>query len=250
MATVTPSQDLQRNVKASSGIDEELYLVDIGPLIKLTRWLRGILSPIVAILLALSVWIFLELHSEIKDQNKVLTDIKETLSAVSMSASSSDERIGRIAAAVPDLKAKVAWEEVNFPLSGFVVATVPQRTDDNKWISSVKLYETETGKLQTYSLTLDENRKDFLAFVVAGKVRTGNTYAPSFAELAIQSNNEKAPVFIPASFNAQTSFVLRNADISEYSTFLKNITGQDPEVRKLGKLRNWKEVSQKLEEVQ
>jgi hypothetical protein len=176
-------------------------------------------------------------------------DMKGTLSSVSVKVETTDQRLARIANTLPEVKARIAWEEINYPLSGFVMATIPKETTKDKWTSSVMLYDAKNGQLQSFSLTLDKNHKDFLAYVVAGKVRSDNAYDPSFAELALYSSKEKEPVSIPATLNAHTSFVLRNADIGLYSTYLKEITGQEPQVKSLGQLRNWKEVAAQLNKV-
>jgi hypothetical protein len=178
-----------------------------------------------------------------------LFDMKGTLSSVSVKVDTTDQRLTRIADTLPEVKARIAWEEVNNPLSGFVAASIPTETGKDKWTTYVKLYDSRSGKLLTYSLTQNKNHKDFLAYVVAGKVRETNAYAPSFAEMAIYSNKEKLPISIPASINAHTSFVLRNEDISSYSTYLKDVTGKDPNVKDLGQLRNWEDIAAKLDDI-
>lgn len=176
-----------------------------------------------------------------------LFDMKGTLSSVSTRVDTTDQRLTRIADTLPEVKARVAWEEINKPIAGFVVATVPKETENGKWESSVKLYDAKSGKLQTYSLAVETNQKDLLTFAIAGKIRAESAYDPTFAELASYSVTEKETVSIPATVNPNTSFVLRQADISKYSSYLKQVTAQDPTVKDLGLLRNWKEVAEKLD---
>lgn len=178
-----------------------------------------------------------------------LFDMKGTLSSVSVKVDTTDQRLTRIADTLPEIKARIAWEEINNPLTGFVASTIPTETGKDKWTTLVKLYDSHSGKLLTYSLTQNKNQKDFLAYAVAGKVKDANAYAPSFAEMELYSNKEKIPTSIPANINAHTSFVLRNDDISSFSAYLKEVTGQEPKIKDLGVLRNWEDVSVKLEEI-
>lgn len=178
-----------------------------------------------------------------------LFDMKGTLSSVSVKVDSTDQRLTRIADTLPELKTRIAWEEIHKPLSGFVASTIPTETGKDKWTTQVKLYDSHSGKLLIYSLTENKKQKDFFAYGVAGKVREINAYAPSFAEMETYSNKQEFPVSIPASINAHTSFVLRSEDITAYSAYLKDVTGQEPKIIDLGILRNWEAVAVKLDEI-
>jgi len=178
-----------------------------------------------------------------------LFDMRGALSGIVTKLDSTDQRLTRIAKTLPEVQARIAWEEINNSLAGFIATTVPKKTEENKWVSSVKLYDATTGELRTFSLTLPKNHKDFLAYVVAGKVRETNAYAPSFSELAVYSAKERELLSIPEILNSSTSFVLRKVDIDQYSKYLKEVTGQEPQLRMVGHLQNWKEVSAKLGDI-
>lgn len=164
-------------------------------------------------------------------------DMKGTLSTVSTKVESTDQRVSRIADTLPDIKARIAWEEINYPLAGFVAATVPVETKGNKWITSVNVYDAKTGSLKSWEIKLDKNHKDYAAFVLAGIVRSNNPYNTSFAELAHFSGKEKTPVSIPAFINAHTSFIIRTGGIDEYAMYLQQMTSENPTVKALGPVK-------------
>lgn len=176
-------------------------------------------------------------------------DMKGTLSAVSTKIDSTDQRVSRIADTLPDLRARVAWEELNYPFTGFVASSTPRKVADQKWETDVKIYDVKTQELKSWTFTLNEAHKDFVTYVVAGKVRAENPYNTSFAELASYAEKEKELGQMPATINAHTSFVIRSGDLSEYSEYMKKITKEDPTVRVLGQLNNWKELSNKFDEI-
>lgn len=176
-----------------------------------------------------------------------LFDMKGTLSTVSTKVDSTDQRVTRIADTLPDIKARIAWEEIHYPFTGFVATTIPLKSKNDKWATKVKVYDAKTGDLKTWEIQLDKNHKDFAAYVLAGKVRSANPYNTSFAELAIFSSNEKSPVEIPPNINAQTSYIIRVADIDEYATYLQQMTTDKPTVQTLGPVKNWQDLATKFE---
>lgn len=179
-----------------------------------------------------------------------LFDMKGILSSVSTKVEDTDKRLGRIADTLPEVKARIAWEEINTPISGFIATTLPQETDTNKWRSSVKVYDARTKQLLSYSVTLSNNDKYSLAYSIAGRVRAENEYGPTFAELVEYSKREREPVAIPNTVLTSTSFVLRKSDVEKYSEFLRDFTGKEPTIQNIGHVGNWKEVSVKLTELE
>jgi len=176
-------------------------------------------------------------------------ELKGTLSSVSTQVEATDNRVARIANTLPEVRVRVAWEEVNSPLAGFVAASIPQKGENGKWTTDVMLYDANSQQLNSFCASFNENQKDSLGYTVAGKVRTENPYDPSFYELARYSSKLKESVTIPVNINSTASFVLRKADIGEYTIYLKKLTGKDPKVENIGKIKNWKELADKLEDL-
>lgn len=101
-----------------------------------------------------------------------LFDMKGTLSSVSAKVESTDSRVSRIAETLPEVKARVAWEEVNEPLKGFVLK-IKNDAENNKsgqtetiW----KTYNAESEILKTYKIALSDRHKEHVINVIAGKI--------------------------------------------------------------------------------
>jgi len=176
-------------------------------------------------------------------------DMKGTLSSVKTKVEETDGRVTRIADTLPDVKVRVAWEEVNHAISGFVVLSQPQLNKEKKWVTAAAVYSRDSEKMKIYSVALDDAHKRYVSYVVAGKLKSDAPYESSFSELATYSAALKQPVTIPSKLDANTSFVLRSADAEELSKFMATLTKEKPKTVDFGKIRNWAELSKDLESI-
>jgi hypothetical protein len=179
-----------------------------------------------------------------------LFDMKGVLSQVSTKVESTDSRVSRIADTLPEVKARIAWEEVNRPITGLIISTNPKQVEGTKWATSVKLYDAAKGVAKTYTLVLDARHKHHLRYVVAGHLRDTDAYAPSFQELASFSGDLKELVTFPTSIDVKTSYALRLNNIGEHFRYLEQITEQKPIVSKVPVIKNWKDLVAKLGQVE
>ena len=171
-------------------------------------------------------------------------DMKGNLSTVSAKLESTDNRISRIAEVLPEVKARVAWEEVNEPLRGFVLST---HVNGGRYSAHFKTYNADTSLLKTYTVALSETHKEHLTNVVAGKIRTVDRYAPTFTELAYHSAENKEPVTFPANLNSDASYVIRNTNVEKIDDYLQKISKKKPKVSQIAKVANWKDLSLALD---
>jgi len=176
-------------------------------------------------------------------------DMRGILSSVKTKVEETDRRITRVARALPDVKVRVAWEEVNDAISGFVVLSKPQINKDQKWVTSVAVYSRDSEKLKIYSVARDDAHKKYISYVVAGKLRSDAPHEISFAELATFSAALKQPVTIPVKLDPNTSFVLRSTDTEKLSKFMATLTKEKPKTVEVGKIRNWAELSKVLDNI-
>lgn len=177
-------------------------------------------------------------------------DMKGTLSSVKTQVDATESRLSRIAETLPEVKAKVAWEEVNHAISGFVAVSEPIMTNGNRWLSRAAVYNRDSNNVNVYTVSLDMAHKDFVGYVVAGKVKTENPNDASFAELAAHSGALQQPVVIPSGIDANKSFVFRAGDVKALDEYLRSITNDNPSTVTLAKVRSWKELSEKLDTIE
>jgi len=175
-------------------------------------------------------------------------DLQSTLSGVSSKVETTDQRVARIADVLPEVRARVAWEEVNAQFTGFVALARPKQVSPDRWSSTVKLYEASSGKLQTFSIVTSEEHKDFLTYVVAGKVKELGPNDPTFTDLVAYSSQEKVALTFPSDFNGNMSFLLRKEQVARLSMDLRRMTGVEPESKSVGRVQTWKELAPRLGE--
>ncbi len=178
-----------------------------------------------------------------------LFDMKGTLAAVKTKMDDTDGRLTRIADTLPDVKVRVAWEETNHAISGFVTLSQPRLGKDKKWVTTAAVYSRDSEKLKIYSIALDEAHKKYASYVIAGKLKSEAPYESSFSELAGHSAVMKHAVFIPPQIDPSTSFVLRSTATDDLEKFVGTLTKERPKTVELGKIRSWAELSKDLERI-
>ena len=176
-------------------------------------------------------------------------DMKGILSSVKTQVEATESRVSRIAETLPEVKARVAWEEINHAIDGFVTVSNPMPTNGENWITTASVYDRDNSELKVYSVTLDKAHKNYASYVIAGKLKAENPHDSSFSELVRYSSNLEHVVMIPDSINPNTSFVFRSANPSDMTKFIGTLTKEDPKTVKVGKIRNWKELTEKLDAV-
>ncbi|MBL1259308.1 MAG: hypothetical protein COB33_002105 [Thiotrichaceae bacterium] len=176
-------------------------------------------------------------------------DMKGTLSSVETKVNSTDNRVSRIADALPGVKARVAWEEFNHAIEGFIVVSKPKRLKSKRWLTTAAVYNRDSNDLKVYSVSLDSAHRNYASYVIAGKLKSENPYESSFTELSNYSDAIQQPVILPGSINQDTSFVLRSADALEMRKFIRTLSDSEPKTKKIKKIRNWKELVANIDEL-
>lgn len=203
---------------------------------KVEHWMQLIVGVII-----LGTLGFLSIH---------VFDMKGVLEGMRTKVDATETRVGRIADALPDMKVRLAWEEVHRAMSGFITVTYPVKVSNKRWITKAAVYNSEGKKIIVYGYIGDNPPKGgHLNYHLTGKIMCEDRYAESFSNLRFYSNEVKEPVTIPASINAESSYVLRRRNIEDYNNYLKSIGAKELESIVFEMANNWKELSQRLEEL-
>ena len=189
-----------------------------------------------------------ELDNRVTRITEALPDMKVTLGSVQTSVEELDNRVTRIAEALPDLQVRVAWEEVNGEISGFVSLLEPQ-LKENGWVTTAAIYNSDSEELKIYSLAGNKPCKKCASYLVVGKLQEDAPRKSSFFKLTAYSNALKQPVTIPAKLDGKTSFVLRSVYPKQLDKFLGTLTDENPQKIAFGKIRNWAQLSKDLDRV-
>src|SRR5690554_1381164 len=77
-------------------------------------------------------------------------DMRGLLSGMTEKVEQTEQRVTRIADALPDVRTRVAWEELQAPMSGFVAVSVPVERTPGQWSSKIRLYDARTSELKAF----------------------------------------------------------------------------------------------------
>lgn len=84
-----------------------------------------------------------------------LYEMNGILQSVNTKVTNTDQRVNRIAQALPSISIAVAAEEVTRPLQSAIVSTNPIKLANDKWMMYVSLIDTENDTQFTYTCSLE-----------------------------------------------------------------------------------------------
>lgn len=145
--------------------------------------------------------------------NGSLTTVSERLSFTS-------ERVERIANVIPEMRLRIAREEVAKPATLAVVTTKPTQASNGQWYASVHVINSEDNKKSTFTVNLDHEGDKAPLYSVIGSIHSLDSSAPSFANLYTWSADLNQPSTVPSYLEPQASFVLRTASYDAVTTQL------------------------------
>ncbi|WP_447745681.1 hypothetical protein [Pseudomonas nicosulfuronedens] len=169
-----------------------------------------------------------------------------TLSTVSTKVENTEQRVDKLADALPGIQARVASEALKRPIAGFIATANPVKVGENAWTTDISLYDAKSGELKTYTFATDERMKDAINFAVSGKVKTANPSAYSFAEMAEFSNEQGTAIDLPGTLNGQASFLIKDKNLKSYEEYLKGMSKNAPQTKDIGQMANWQDVEHNL----
>lgn len=137
-------------------------------------------------------------------------NMKGDLGAVGIKVTATAERVDRIAAALPDMRIRVAADEISKTLHGAVVATVPRQLPAGEVAYVVHVFDFDKKQRTTYSATVSERAYKNFRVTLAGDAVLGGEYT-SLSELERFSSDAGKRVTVPAYIDADASFVSRDS---------------------------------------
>jgi hypothetical protein len=146
-------------------------------------------------------------------------------------------RVDRIADSLPDLRVRIASEELSRQPKTLLLTSQPQKKG-NLWSVTINVLDTIRSKRDIYSLVeVDQNQAKFTA---AGLVYTVASGANSFTEMEKYSSDAKQTKFAPPTVEKSASFV-SYTDTGEILANLKRLGYQPQESYLMPsfKIRDW-----------
>jgi hypothetical protein len=175
-------------------------------------------------------------------------DMKGTLGTVDSKITSTSERVERIASVLPDLRIKIAMEEVNKPIQAAVFTTEPFKNNLGNWITTVNVIDSIKGESQTYLVKLKGQDDKSVACLVRGSILEFETDAVSFLEFERFSADIGKPVYAPSYVLVDSSFVIRKS-YPEYIKVLEKILGVSPKKGTFtSKITTWGKLTNEIKD--
>jgi len=167
------------------------------------------------------------------------------LAALEQRVGGQELRLSRIAAELPDLRQRIAYEAVFSPFSVAVLTLPPVASDENRMSETIFLVEASSGDVSQYRLTWTRDDPG-VALAVAGALRTLDPRAISVAEEERLAATLKQPgVHLPP-IDREQSFVLYQPATAVSQQLLK--IGAKKERERAGSpVLNWAQLARVLE---
>jgi hypothetical protein len=157
--------------------------------------------------------------------------LKGDVSDINARTKAVDQRLNRIADALPSLKAQVAWEEYNSRFKALLLVRELEPANGNNLVRKVALYEPEKRTSSVYTLTASPSELDMKLRILSGMAYENDQRAISLATLRDLGATQKLPLSLPSKLDEHKSLVLRMQNLSELQSILKSLAVGEPEVR-------------------
>ncbi len=166
-----------------------------------------------------------------------LFEMKSSLSVVEV-------RIGDIADEMPAVGKQFAWREVEAPLKGAVLASVPSKQTDGSWGMHVSLLDLQSAERLTYTIALDGEGDRRLPYAIGGTMFEHEKHPVSIGQLQRWSHGLGRSVEVPGILDADNSFVIRRAGMEDCATALTAFAGEPQRDAFEHGANNWWELSE------
>lgn len=162
-----------------------------------------------------------------------------------------NRRIDRIVAVLPDVRAKVAQEEVVKPIQAAVVVTEPKESSKGKWETAVHFVETAPRKRRTYVFTVKGPEDKTVAYLASGTAISLDSDAISFDSLSAMSSDIGNPITAPGFVVSSNSIAIRKLSPDFQKAFEEAIKSYQPSlsIRTANietKTTSWEKLSDEL----
>jgi hypothetical protein len=182
------------------------------------------------------------------DTGERVATVDGKVGSVDTKVSLTSERVDRIANALPDVRVRVADEEVKRPIKTAVLSTRPMKTSSGGWQAVVSVVDADSSTKWSFVVDLANKEDRKALYMIAG---SGDELEPnkvSLAELEKFAAIAKTSASVPHYIDAKVSFVLRETDAEEYLKRIQWLAAMAKKSKIEGRPDDWKKLATMLEE--
>lgn len=178
-----------------------------------------------------------------------LFEMKATLATVDTRSSKTDERVGRIAETLPEIKSRVAWEELNSRFEALVLTSIALSKEDGAISRKVALYTPAQKRALMYDIEASEESLARSMRLLSGTIYNYDRKAITFADLTELAYEQRFSVLLPTGLDSRNSFVVRSAQFDDLKVILRNASKSEPREIDVETAFRVIDLSQKLNEI-
>ncbi|MEW6264110.1 MAG: hypothetical protein AB1641_13635 [Thermodesulfobacteriota bacterium] len=160
-------------------------------------------------------------------------------------------RIERIASVLPDVRIRIAKEELSKPVATAVVVVDPVKTSKGNWIAGLHVIDTMAMTKSTYLVPVKGPEDKEVAWLASGAAVETDPDAVSFKSLAAFSSDVGTPTAAPGYVIPHNSYVLRKPSAAYIKSLNGILRGKSamPETASLPiNLNSWEKLTAELKQ--
>ncbi|MGJ0534794.1 MAG: hypothetical protein ACR65W_16280 [Methylocystis sp.] len=183
-----------------------------------------------AVVIAISVFsiALIWLLSAVHTMNATLTAVDVKTAGTNQRVDDTNLRIDRIAAVLPDVRIKIAHEEISKPIQAAIVVTEPSEISAGNWVTAIHLLETAKQKRRTYFVPVKGPNDNTAAYLASGAAVSLDSDSISFETLSSLSADAGEPTFAPTFVISRNSMALRKLSPEFEKALEKALTNFEP----------------------
>jgi len=160
-------------------------------------------------------------------------------------------RIDRIASALPDVRIRIAKEELSKPLTTAVVVLDPVKNSKGKWVAGLHVIDAVAMTRNTYVVPVKGPGDKEIAWLASGAAFEADPDALSFKTLAAFSSDAGTPTSAPAYVLPHNSYILRKPSanyVQSLAAILKGRSAVHQTVPFQTNVKSWEKLAAELKQ--
>ncbi len=187
---------------------------------KFKRFLHDYGTAVLGVLLTATVAVGIYVSQKL---NEVTTRLAEVGTRADERAINLTARIDRIASALPDVRVRIAKEELAKPIQYAIIVTDSYEKSKGEVIKKVAIIDSRKNEAITLTVPAKTSSVEYVNYMVAGIAKKLDPRAVTFSELDAFAFEANEKLVSPTEISPQNSYVLRFVTLPTNSTNVQSV---------------------------
>jgi len=175
-------------------------------------------------------------------------DMNRTVASVDVRTQTTNDRVDRIAQALPELGRRIAWEELSGSIMTALATTKAYETDQGKWEMLLHVFNPKVRVVKSFKVSLTGPNDTLPILGITGSVYSAEPAAATFAQLKEWSHVAQEPTAVPDFIQLNRSFVMRGEEPDAYIKSVPFLTVPVKTTYLKTVVTNWRTLAKELNE--